>query len=136
MATIRGFEEIPHTADWAMRVWAEDLPGLFAEAARGMNSLAGVQLESGPRLERQIELEAGDNESLLVAFLSELLYIQEHENLAFDAFKLRMHNSFLKGELEGAAIAGIAKAIKAVTFHDLRIARSERGFQVQLVFDV
>ena len=26
-----GFEEIPHTADWSIRVWADDLAGLLAE---------------------------------------------------------------------------------------------------------
>ena len=41
-----GFLELPHTADWAVRVWAADLPALFAAAANGMNSLAGVSLNT------------------------------------------------------------------------------------------
>jgi SHS2 domain-containing protein len=44
-----GYEEIPHTADWSIRVWAEDMPGLLAESARGMNWLAGVKLAESPR---------------------------------------------------------------------------------------
>ena len=31
-----GFEEIRHTADWALRVWASNLSELLTEAARGM----------------------------------------------------------------------------------------------------
>ena len=65
-----GFEEISHTADWALRVWADDLEGLFAEAARGMNALSGAQLAEGPKVKRTFEAEAPDAESLLVAFLS------------------------------------------------------------------
>ncbi len=132
----RGHEELPHTADWALRVWAEDLPSLFAEAARGMYSLSSVQLESGPRLVRGLELEAADNESLLVAFLSELLYIQEQERIGFDDLDIVIHGTRLQSKMEGVPLASVAKPIKAVTFHNLRITRSEQGCQVELVFDV
>ncbi|MFA5873569.1 MAG: archease [Anaerolineales bacterium] len=46
------YEELPHTADWCLRVWAADMAGLFAEAARGMNALSGVRLAPGLRVER------------------------------------------------------------------------------------
>lgn len=42
MSTRNGFEEVPHTADWSMKVWAEDLPALFVAAAQGMNSMTGM----------------------------------------------------------------------------------------------
>jgi hypothetical protein len=34
-----GFEEVSHTADWALRVWSPDFVGLLEQAARGMNFL-------------------------------------------------------------------------------------------------
>src|SRR5512134_2450932 len=102
-----GFEEISHTADWSVRVWAPDLPSLFAEAARAMNALAGVQLAGAPRLVQTFEAEAPDAESLLVAFLSELVYYQEQENLAFERFEVKIENQGLKVEMEGAQIAWI-----------------------------
>lgn len=37
-----GFEELHHTADWSLRVWAGDRPALFEAAARRMNSPAAV----------------------------------------------------------------------------------------------
>src|SRR5512145_2314851 len=49
---IMGFEEIAHTADWSVRVWAPDLPSLFGEAARAMNSLAGTVIDTNPRVKR------------------------------------------------------------------------------------
>ncbi len=131
-----GHEEIPHTADWALRVWGEDLPSLFAEAASGMSSLSGMQLERGPRLARTLELEAVDGESLLVAFLSELLYLQEQESVGFDRMELRVQGTRLKAEMEGARLTSVAKPIKAVTFHNLKIRRTEHGYEVELVFDV
>jgi SHS2 domain-containing protein len=81
-----GFEEISHTADWSVRVWAQDLPSLFAESARAMNSLAGTVTGQSPLVKRTFKSEGPDIESLLVAFLSELVYYQEQENLAFQRF--------------------------------------------------
>jgi SHS2 domain-containing protein len=131
-----GFEEISHTADWSARVWAGDLPSLFMEAARAMNALAGTVIGTGPRLTRTFKAEGPDAESLLVAFLSELVYYQEQENLAFDAFELEVEGHTLKAEMEGAEILSSEKAIKAVTYHNLKIEKSKEGFQTTIVFDV
>ncbi len=131
-----GFEEISHTADWSVRVWARDLPSLFAEAARAMNALAGIVSGKEPRLKRTFESEAPDTESLLVAFLSELVYYQEQENLAFDAFDIKAERKRLKVEMEGAQITSIDKAIKAVTYHNLKIDKTNEGFETTIVFDV
>src|SRR5512146_725176 len=95
------FEEIQHTADWSLHVWATDLPGLFAEAARGMNALAGARLAAGPELARQIHLAAPDAESLLVTFLSELLFIGEAEKLAFNKFEIQIGSGQLDAHMSG-----------------------------------
>lgn len=131
-----GFEEISHTADWSARIWAEDLPSLFVEAARAMNSLSGTVIGKGPRVKQTFEVEAPDVESLLVAFLSELLYHQEQENLAFDVFDLRIAGERLKAGMEGAQMATGEKAIKAVTYHNLKIKKTGDGLEVTIVFDV
>jgi SHS2 domain-containing protein len=131
-----GFEEISHTADWSVRVWAQDLPSLFAQSARAMNSLSGTVTSNGPRVKRTFESEAPDEESLLVAFLSELVYYQEQEKLAFDIFKLEVKSKRLKVEMEGAQIVSLDKAIKAVTYHNLQIKETDQGFETTIVFDV
>ena len=131
-----GFEEIPHTADWALRVWAEDLPGLLAEAARGMNWLAGAELSDGPRRKITFETKSADAESLLVAFLSELVYYAEQENRGFDEFDIRIFDFRLSATLQGAPLKALKKAIKAVTWHNLEIRETARGMEVEIVFDV
>ena len=131
-----GFEEISHTADWSVRVWAKDLPLLFAEAARAMNSLSGTILSDDSRVKRSFESEAPDAESLLVSFLSELVYSQEQENLAFDSFNMELERQTLKVEMEGSPIVSLDKAIKAVTYHNLKIKETDQGFETTLVFDV
>lgn len=136
MRPTSGFEEIPHTADWAMKVWAEDLASLFAEAARGMNALQGIQQGPGPRLRRIFEHEAADDETLLVAFLSELIYLEEQEELTFDGFRIDLQSARLRAEMEGQSLASVQKPIKAVTFHNLQIVQTERGCEAVIVFDV
>lgn len=131
-----GFEEIPHTADWSVRVWAEDLASLFVEAARAMNSLSGTVTGNGPRLKRTFELEAPDAESLLVAFLSELVYFQEQESLVFDFFQVDVDRQRLAVDMEGGPVERVDKAIKAVTYHNLKIDNTDKGLEATIVFDV
>lgn len=133
---IAGFQEIEHTADWALRVWAPNLSGLFVQAAVGMNSLAEVLLQPEGRLERRFTLNAGDAETLLVSFLEELLYYAEQDDIGFDNYELEIQELELKAHLAGALIRSRRKEIKAVTFHNLEIVRDENGYRVQIVFDV
>ncbi|NMC79387.1 MAG: archease [Chloroflexi bacterium] len=131
-----GFAEVEHTADWAIRVWAEDLPQLLSEAARGMYALAQVQISAGPRIPYRLELPVEDEEGLLVAFLSELLYISEQRGLAFDQFDLVLQEKELCARLVGAPIRRQSREIKAVTFHNLRVVHTGNGLEATVVFDV
>ena len=131
------FEEIAHTADWSIRVWADDLAGLLTESAKGMYALANAVASESPRVKREFSLEAVDAESLLVSFLEELLYLSESEGLMFDDFSgLKVEGSKLTGMMEGRALRSQEKEIKAVTFHNLAIRHTERGLEVEIVFDV
>lgn len=134
--SLSGFEEIRHTADWALRVWAPDLSTLFAQAAQGMYRLEGVEIAPTPRVERQISVNGEDAESLLVAFLNELLYLQETERLAFDTFQCVIKDHSLDVKAQGGPINHLNKAIKAVTFHNLSIRTTSQGLETTLTFDV
>jgi SHS2 domain-containing protein len=131
-----GYQELPHTADWALNVWAADLPSLFAEAARGMNTLSGATLVTGRRVSRAIDLHSQDAEGLLVSFLTELIYAQEQECIGFDRFDLRISDGALSGQVDGSSLKSLAKPVKAVTYHNLRIYKTSRGYEVEIVFDV
>ena len=131
-----GFEEVPHTADRALRVWAPDLPTLFAEAARGMYALMAPQPAAGPRIARVFETQAPDPESLLVAFLSELLYLLEKEHLVFDRFAIDQQSSGMHVEMTGSSFHSLTGLVKAVTFHNLNIQRKRGRYEVEVVFDV
>lgn len=131
-----GFIEIEHTADWALKVWAPDVSALFAQAAQGMYWLMETTLQPEPRLTRTVRLEGADAESLLVSFLSELLYLGESQGLGFDLFDLSVDDTRLTAQLQGAPIAEQKKEIKAVTYHNLAIQHTPRGVRTTIVFDV
>jgi SHS2 domain-containing protein len=131
-----GFRELEHTADWELEVWAPNLPGLLEQAARGMYALAGMRLETGPRQSHTLEVQAQDAESLLVQFLSELLFLAEGERIGVDAFDLHLAKYQLTAQMSGAAIASLEKEIKAVTYHRLKIRQVGDSLQVNIVFDV
>ncbi len=131
-----GFTEIAHTADWALHVWAPDLPMLFAQAAEGMYWLMETTLKPGLRAERALDIDGADAEILLVGFLTDLLYLGESEALAFDRFKLSIEETHLRAVASGAPIAAQKKEIKAVTYHNLAIQHDNGRYEVTIVFDV
>ena len=132
-----GFEEIDHTADIAIRVWGRDLAELFANAARGLARQVAYGDGHGPRAEERIDLEAYDAETLLVTWLSELLYLTERDSRVFAEFEmLEVTPHKLCAIARGASIDRRRRTIKAVTFSDLIIRSTESGYQATLVFDV
>lgn len=132
-----GFQEIDHTADWAYRIWSSSLVGLFLQAAKGLYQLAGTQLASGNRQVREIELQAIDGESLLVAWLNELLNLYESENLGCEAIDiLELESTLIKARVTAAPVQQWLKDIKAATYHNIAIENTATGFEVTVVLDV
>lgn len=131
-----GFEEIQHTADWALRVWAPDLTGLLCQAGLGMNALMGLDLDQRQPCSVSFTLSASDGESLLVAFLNEILYYLEVERIGFADFALRLDGLTLTAALAGFPVRRMEKPVKAVTYHDLAIEPVGGSLHVRVVFDV
>lgn len=132
------FEEVEHTADWALRVRGAGLPELLVNAARGMAGLIAADPDAIPSAEeRRLELEAYDAESLLVTWLSELAYWAEAESLVFTRFHLeRVSPTALTATVRGGRVSPLQKHIKAVTYHNLEIIKTETGLEATIVFDV
>lgn len=131
-----GYREIEHTADWELEVWAPDLSGLLEQALRGMYALAGIQLLEEPILTRSLTITVNDKEEMLISFLAELLFIVEDEGIGFDKLDLKFRKNTLVANLTGAPIAEQMKEIKAVTYHNLKIVKTDEGYRTAIVFDV
>ena len=139
----RGFEEIEHTADIAIRVQGRSLAEMFANAAYGMAcQMAGHPASTGTdavgeTIELTIELTAYDAETLLVTWLGELLYLSEREECVFTEFDMvEVTASRLQAVVRGGPAATHRRHIKAVTFNDLDIVHTDAGYETTIVFDV
>ncbi len=138
------FEELPHTADWAIRVFGATRAELFAHAGVAMFALQGAAESDGPTVQHRVEVAAADDESLLVAWLSRLLWLSETENIAFQKFWIERMDATAAGpSLQALAIGRQGRShlahIKAVTYHDLAIAPpppdSNQPWTARVLFD-
>jgi len=132
------YEEIEHTADVAIRAYGSTLDELFANAAEGMFSLI-ADLDSVKAVgEVEVRLEAEEIPTLLLRWLSELLYIHETQRLLFSSFEVRVVGTSLQGRARGEAIDKkrheLKLVIKAVTRHGLTVD-PEKGI-AEVIFDI
>ncbi|OQY97758.1 MAG: hypothetical protein B6D41_03040 [Chloroflexi bacterium UTCFX4] len=130
------YEELDHTADWAFRAFGSDLKELFQNAAYALFALEGA-LDAQSTLTREIYVEGIDREALLVNWLSELLFLQETKRETYQKFEItKLSDTELQATVHGAHTQPITKFIKAVTYHDLKIEQTEKGWEATVVVDV
>lgn len=135
MPSRSGFREIEHTADWAIEAWAPDLEGLICQAAAGMYAMMDVNACPEPMVTHSVALSAEDRESLLVAFLTELLYLAETRAVVCEVVELRCSDTGLSASLATRPIDRILHQVKAVTYHNLAVKSAPEGVSVVVVFD-
>jgi SHS2 domain-containing protein len=129
-----GFVEVAHTADVAFRAWGPTVDDLLVAAAQGMFSLAAADGAPAPR--REVEVSAPDLESLLVDWLSELLYLSEVNAEVYDAFGATVEPGWhLRGWAQGRALGSGHTTVKAVTYHGLSVRREGDDYVATIVFD-
>jgi len=134
------YKIIEHTADVGIEARGKNLEEAFEEAARGMFSIItdGGKIDS--KVERRVEIPSEDDEEmLLVDWLSELLYINDVENLVFGDFDVKIGKKligFAYGEEYSREKHGYGVEIKAVTYHMLEIKRDKKGVVIKVLFDI
>jgi SHS2 domain-containing protein len=134
------FEFIDHTADAGIRVQAPTLEDLFETSGLAFTELVTSVDALDCRVERQFKLQEDDIETLLVSWLQELLYLLDTEELVFGRFQVKLHDFSLEavawGEVFDPKIHTMKTEIKAVTYHQLEVTKSDLGWQAQVIFDI
>jgi len=134
--TQSGFQEIPHTADWSLKVWAPNLSELLIQAVMGMNALMGVQINPQNERSTMFQVTGIDQESLLVSFLNRILYEMELNAAGYARFDLDLKGFTLAVQASGGVLTGIEKTVKAVTYHNIQIQSTDYGLVTTIVLDV
>jgi SHS2 domain-containing protein len=134
------FQFIDHTADAGILVIAPTLEGLFETSALALAELITSVDSVSCRTVRQFQFEEDEVEVLLVSWLQELLYLLETEGLIFGRFQVNLRDSLLEasawGEPFDPDVHTVKTEIKAVTYHQLEVVRTDRGWQAQVIFDI
>ena len=133
-----GFEEIEHTADNALRIYGHSMAELLRNAAHGMNSLMINDISIiSDQIQKEVQVEALDSESLLVEWLAEIAYWAETHMIVFKHFEIEtVTPSLVRATLCGGKVNKLQKHIKAVTYHNLKIIETDKGLEATVVFDV
>ena len=133
---MKRFEEIPHTADWSFRAFGNNLNQLFENAAHAIFALEGAEPDEA-NIARVVHVTGIDYESLLVNWLTELLWLQESHRETYQRFEIEtLTPTELRAQVFGAPMTQLNKIIKAVTYHNLNIEQTAEGWQATVVVDV
>lgn len=138
------FEFFDHTGDIAVRLTAPTRDGLFAAACEALCEAITTPEHVATVEPRAVEVRAGDVETLLVDWLSELIYWFDADRWL--ARTARIHVS-IEGEtfsLQGTAFGesfdparhAIKILIKAATYHGLSVKQTVDGWTATVVFDI
>lgn len=136
----KDFEIVDHTADVGIIAYGADISQAFANAARALFSLITELDDVEEFLHRDIELTAPDEESLLVAWLNELIYLFDTENIVFKRFDVtKLNNRQLKARSYGEKVDSskhrLKTGVKAATYHMLKVDK-DNGYRIQVLFDI
>ena len=135
------FEIFEHTADLGLRVRADDLNTLMADAARGLFSMIVADLDSvRPSESIPIAVKGEVSELLLLDWLSELLYIYEVRRLLLSEFKVQVDPSGLVATAAGEPIDPARHAldheVKAITYHGLKLEQQNSHWLAEVIVDI
>ena len=137
----RAFEILEHPADIGFRAYGRSRQELFENAALALFSLACDPATIEERETRDVEATGSDDEALIYSWLAELLAVAEAERLVFRRAVIRaLESGRVRGTAHGEAFDRnrhrSGTNIKAVTFHQLKVAKTQDGFSAQVFLDL
>ena len=132
------YEELDHTADAGIRAYGATLEDLFENAAAGLFSLI-TDLEKVRAVgEVKVRVQADDLGSLMVNWLSELLFLHETQRLLLCEFDVALDGLTLGAHARGERIDKrrhtLNLVVKAVTYHGLKVDPTKGVAEV--IFDI
>ena len=137
----KGYEFVEHTADVGIRARAPTLRQLFIAMAQGLVELLAEDSQLAPMTARPIELTAADTDSLLLAWLQELLFWFSVERFlpveyALDEVAPRSLRGLLRGDVFDPNRHVQGREVKAITRHLLSVRQEADGWVGDVIVDI
>lgn len=139
---MRAFEYIDHTGDLGIRVRGKTLQELFSNAAHALFDTVAVLDTINPVSQFQIDVRAETVAELMVAWLDELIFRHEVDEVFFkhvEILKLSATSlsAYAYGEPADFSKHVVYTEIKSVTYHQLSVNQSSDGtWMAQVIFDL
>lgn len=135
---MKHFEVLEHTADLKIRVFGKTKEELFENAVLAMASGLRPKVTSQISKAKTIKVSSLDLPSLLVDFLSEVLYLTQVNKEIYDEVKFKkFSDTEIEADLTGQKAESFGEDIKAVTYHNLEVKEEEGGiWQATILFDI
>lgn len=135
------YEIIDHTADLGIKVTGDSTEKVFECAGLAMFDLLTDFRGIKPTTRMSFSLTADNLEALFVHWLRELLYLFYGQKRLFCAFEItKLSEKDLTvtgwGERFDQKRHTMLTEIKAVTYHELSVIRTESGWTAQVIFDI
>lgn len=135
------FELLEHPADIGFRARGATVEELFATCGHALVSLILDPSRIEPARQVFLSASGADYESLLVNWLNEVLYYIDGQRLALGAFEIsRMSETQIecvaRGEPRDVSRHPARLGVKAVTYHQLKVARSVDGWVAEVYVDI
>ena len=129
---------IDHTADMMVKAFGKNLEECFGNAAYALFDQTVDLSNIGTSETTEIRVSGIDEEDRLFSFLSEMLFIEDAENLILKEFDVRFEGDDVvctaRGETLDRTRHRVRSEVKAVTYHMMNIDRDEPS--VTVLFDV
>ena len=135
------FRILEHTADVGFEAFGATREETFANAARALFFLI-TDLESiEPRKPVVVMEKSSDAASLLVDWLSQLLYLHDGEGWLFSDFRVGLEGDTAlvaeaRGEKLDPARHQMKLLVKAITYHQLAFEQTPEGWRAQVYVDI
>jgi len=132
------FEVLEHKADLKIRAVGKTKEELFRHCLEAMAKTQSSKSKLQKSVKRTIKIKSLDSSALLVDFLSEVLYQTQVNKEIYDDIKFKKFtNNEIEGELKGLKVERFDEDIKAVTHHNLNVAKNRDGvWEAVILFDI
>jgi len=138
---MQSFRTLEHTADVGFEAFGASREEVFANAARALMNII-VDLDSIEPCEAvPLQISGPDPQSVLVNWLSEILYLHDAEGWLFRDFAIQ--------RLDDHSLSAVARGekfqrprhqakllVKAITYHQLELENTPQGWRAQVYVDI
>ena len=135
------YEIFEHTADLGLRMRAESLDELFAEAGRALFSVIVANFDAvRPVQELELNIEGSRLDDLLFDWLAELLYTFDARRVLLSDFRVRVQEEGLQATARGEPLDPdrheLDMEVKAITYHGLKVEQDGDGWLAEVIVDL